>query len=116
MHGATGSVRTPIAMIALTDGASTESSENTRALSALIEAGIPFVGIGFGSDTGVQTLGLRQIDAPPTVAPNQHFNISAQLEMANVQAVPAFDLILLRDRQFLQKKTISPGKGSRLWL
>jgi uncharacterized membrane protein len=116
LHALTGAGRAPVAIIALTDGAANETAENTRALSALVEAGTPFVGIGFGSDTGVQTLGLRQADAPPTVAPNQQFSVAAQLEMVNVQEMPPFDLVLLRDGQFLQKKTISPGKGSRLWL
>jgi hypothetical protein len=115
-HALVGTAHAPLAVIALTDGAANESAENTRALSALVESHTPFIGVGFGSDTEVQTLSLRQAEAPPTVPPKQVFNISAQLEMVNVQEMPAFDLVLLRDGQFTQKKTISAGKGSRFWL
>lgn len=115
-HALAGTAHAPLAVIALTDGAANESGENTRALSALVESRTPFIGVGFGSDTEVQTLSLRQAEAPPTVPPNQVFNISAQLEMVNAQEMPAFDLVLLRDGQFVQKKTVAAGKGSRFWL
>jgi len=106
----------PLAVIALTDGAANENADNARALSALVEARVPFVGVGFGSDLGVRTLSLRQVDAPPAVAPNTEFHVSAQLEMMNSDETPAFDLVLFRDGQMSQKKSIQPGKGSRVWL
>src|SRR5262249_51999082 len=49
-------------------------------------------------------------------APNTEFHVSAQLEMMNTDEMPAFDLVLFRDGQMSQKKTVQPGKGSRVWL
>ncbi len=71
------SAQPPLAIIALTDGAANEPSENSRAVAALVDAHTPFIGIGFGSDTGVQTLTLRQAEGPPTAPPRQQFNIGA---------------------------------------
>ena len=34
----------------------------------------------------------------------------------NTEQLPAFDLLLFRDGQVLQKKSVEPGKGSRAWL
>ena len=107
---------TPLAVIALTDGAANEKSDNMRALSALLDANVPFVSVGFGRDTGARTLSLERIEAPPLAAPNTEFNITAHLQTINVDELPAFDLVLLRDGEFLQKKTIGESKGSRFWL
>ena len=54
----------PLAVIALTDGIVNESADNTRALTALVDARVPFIGVGFGSDQGVRTLSLREVEAP----------------------------------------------------
>jgi uncharacterized membrane protein len=110
------SSRPPLAVIALTDGIANESADNTRALTALSEAEVPFIGVGFGSDQGVRTISLRAVDAPPAVPTKTAFSISAQLEMMNADDLPPFDLVLFRDGQIVQKKSIAPGKGSRLWL
>jgi uncharacterized membrane protein len=106
----------PLAVVALTDGVANESADNTRALTALSEAGVPFIGVGFGSDQGVRTISLRAVDAPPTVPTKTAFSISAQLEMMNADDLPAFDLALFRDGQMVQKKSVASGKGSRMWL
>ena len=106
----------PLAVIALTDGIANESADNARGLSALLEAGVPFIGVGFGSDQGVRTLSLRSVDAPPSVTTKTAFSICAQLEMMNSEELPPFDLALFRDGQLHQKKSVTPGKGSRLWL
>lgn len=106
----------PLAVIALTDGAANERSENTRALSGLIDARAPFIGVGFGSDVGVQTISLRRVDAPQVVAPRTEFAVSAQLEVVNGTDVPEIDLVLYRDGKFAQKKTVAPSKGSRFWM
>lgn len=108
--------RAPRAVIALTDGAANESAENMRALSALVDAGVPFIGIGFGSDIGVPTLALRRAEAPPAVPPKQEFNVTAHLELLNAAELPAFDLVLLRDGLFAQRKTIPAVRGSRFWV
>ena len=105
----------PLAVIALTDGIANENADNNHALSALVETGAPFIGVGFGSDLGIQTLSLRHVDAPPVVAPKTSFNVSAQLEGVNLETLPAFDLLLFRDGQVSQKKSVQPGKGSRTW-
>ena len=111
-----GSEKPPLAVIALTDGAATENGDNARALAALLDERVPFVGIGFGSETGLRTLALRQATAPPAVPAKQQFHVSAQLETTGDGELPPFDIILLRDGQFSQKKTLRPGKGARTWL
>jgi uncharacterized membrane protein len=110
------SAQPPLAVIALTDGIVNESSDNTRALTALVDARVPFIGVGFGSDQGVRTLCLRDVEAPSTVSTKTAFSISAQLEMINTEDMPGFDLLLFRDGQMHQKKSVVPGKGSRTWL
>ena len=105
-----------VAVVALTDGAANVRSDNTRALSALLDSHAPFIGIGFGSDTGVRSLSLRQVEAPPVAAPNTEFQITAHLECMNLDQLPAFDLLLMRDGQMIQKKTVPAGPGSRFWL
>ena len=106
----------PLAIIALTDGAINVQRDNARAATALLESGVPFIGIGFGSETDVRTLSLRRAIAPPCVIPNQEFHLSAQLEMSSTEEMPPFDLLLLRDGTFVSKKTVSAGNGQRLWL
>ncbi len=106
----------PLAVVALTDGSANESADNTRALTELVDARVPFIGVGFGSDQGVRTLSLRDVEAPPTVTTKTAFGIAAQLEMMNAEDLPPFDLLLFRDGQIHQKKSVAPGKGSRTWL
>jgi uncharacterized membrane protein len=106
----------PLAVIALTDGAANERGENSRALSALVDAKAPFIGVGFGSDTAVQTISLRRVDAPPVAAPKTEFAVGAQLEVVNGTDIPEFDLVLCRDGKFVQKKTVAPSSGSRFWM
>ena len=106
----------PLAVIALTDGIANESADNTHALTALMDARVPFIGVGFGSDQGVRTLSLREVEAPSVVSTKTAFSIAAQLEMVNTDEMPAFDLVLFRDGELAQKKTVSAGKGSRTWL
>lgn len=106
----------PLAVIALTDGIANDNADNTRALTALVDSGVPFIGVGFGSDQGFQTLSLREVEAPPSVAPKTAFTISAQIESINTDEMPAFDLLLFRDGQMHEKKSVTAGKGSRAWL
>lgn len=115
-RGLAGASGTPLAVIALTDGAANEKADNTRALSALAETRVPFIGVGFGSDRGGRTLSLCQVEGPAVAAPNSDFNVTAHLEAANVEELPGFELVLLRDGKFLQQKTVPAGKGSRFWL
>ncbi|MDB6065870.1 MAG: hypothetical protein JWR26_2078 [Pedosphaera sp.] len=105
----------PLAVIALTDGSANENADNNRALTALVETGVPFIGVGFGSDSGVQTISLREAEAPATVSPKTTFDVSARLEAVNTGTLPAFDLLLFRDEQVLQTKSIQAGNGSRIW-
>jgi uncharacterized membrane protein len=106
----------PLAVIALTDGIVNESADNPRALTALMDARVPFIGVGFGSDQGVRTLSLREVEAPSTVSTKTAFSIAAQLEMINADEMPGFELLLFRDGQMQQKRSVVPGKGSRTWL
>jgi len=106
----------PLAIVALTDGIVNESADNTRALTELVEARVPFIGVGVGSDQGARTLSLRDVEAPAIVPTKTAFRITAQLETMNADEMPAFDLVLFRDGQVVQKKSVSAGKGSRTWL
>lgn len=106
----------PLAIIALTDGAANEDADNARALTTLVDAHVPFLGVGVGSDQGVRTLSLRDIEAPALVSTKTSFRVAAQLEMMNTEEMPAFDLLLFRDGQLHQKRSVTPGKGSRSWL
>jgi uncharacterized membrane protein len=106
----------PLAVIALTDGIVNEAADNSRALTLLADTAVPFIGVGFGSDQGVRTLSLREVDAPSAISSKTAFNVTAQLEMMNTEEMPAFDLVLFRDGQMYNRKSVSPGKGSRTWL
>jgi uncharacterized membrane protein len=105
-----------MAVVALTDGAANVKADNPRALSALVETHTPFIGIGFGCDRGVRSLSLGHVEAPPVAAPNAEFQLTAHLEAVNVDELPAFDLILFRDGEITQKKTVPAGPGSRFWV
>jgi len=111
-----GASEPPLAVLALTDGIANESSENARALSALVDSHVPFIGVGFGSEQGVRTLSLRQLEAPPIVPTRTSFGVSAELEILNAEEMPPFELLLYRDGQIAQKKNVAPGAGSRTWL
>lgn len=111
-----GSDDLPLAIVALTDGAVNVTHNNPRAVSAMLEGRVPFVGIGFGSEMGVRTLALQRAISPPTVPPKQEFQISAQLEMSSDEEMPPFDLLLLRNGLLHEKKTVRAGKGQRFWL
>src|SRR5262249_51676740 len=39
-----------------------------------------------------------------------------QMEMMNTDELPAFEMLLFRDGQLHQKRSVTPGKGSRTWL
>src|SRR6185369_928636 len=108
--------RTPLAVIALTDGIANEGSGDRQAMNALVDRHVPFIGVGFGADLGVQTLSLRRVEAPVTVPPRTVFSLSAELELMNAEEPIPLDLILYRDGQLVQRKSARPGNGSRTWL
>lgn len=110
------SVPPPLVIIALTDGIANDGSDNARAMGALVDSKVPFIGVGFGADQGVQTLSLRRVEAPTSVAPRTAFSISAELELMNADEPVDFDLMLFRDGQVVQKKSVTPAKASRTWL
>lgn len=106
----------PLAVIALTDGIANESVDNARAMSALVGSAVPFIGVGFGGDQGVQTLALRKVDAPTSVSPHSAFALTAELQWMNAEDATEFDLVLFRDGQAIQRKSVLPVRGSRTWL
>jgi uncharacterized membrane protein len=111
-----GSAQPPLALVTLTDGAANENADNTKGMTALVDAHVPFIGVGFGSDQGVRTLSLRDVDAPSAVSTKTVFGVAAQLEVMNADEIPPFDLLLYRDGQIAQKKSVPSSKGSRTWL
>lgn len=105
----------PLAVLALSDGAANVHSDNTRALVSLVESQAPLIAVGFGSSVSARTLSLRQVDAPTLTPPKSAFQILAQLEMNSPTELPSFDLLLFRNGQLLEKKSVQPGHGSRYW-
>ncbi len=106
----------PLAIFALTDGVTNEKGDNNKALSALMEERIPLFALGVGEDRGLKTLSVREVEGPATASKNTEFRITAHMEAINLDDSLNVDLLLLRNGQFCQKKTIETGKASRLWL
>jgi uncharacterized membrane protein len=114
-HGMSATAPPPVAVVALTDGVANEAGSNRAALQALVDAGAPFLGIGFGKDGGVSSLSLQRVEAPPAVAPKQRFQVTAQLQATADGELPAFDLVLMRDGRFHEKRRVAASQGSRFW-
>jgi hypothetical protein len=112
LHGS----QKPLAVIALTDGIANEAADDPRVMSRLEQSGVPFIGVGFGSDDGAKTLAMRHVEAPLTVSPKTSFNVSAELEMVSAQLPSGCDLVLFRDDQLLQRRALQLGTGSRAWI
>lgn len=108
--------RSAAGVLALTDGAANERDSDRRALSGLIEAGIPFFGIGFGSEKGVSSLNVVRLDVPAVVPPKHTFTLGVQLEANGEDLVPGFSISLFRDGQLLESRNIEGFKGARFWL
>lgn len=111
----TESGQAPLAVIALTDGVTTDDRDNRAAATALLRNGVPFVGVGFGSESGPQVLALRGIAAPARVPPKDEFRIEAALQTAGTGVFPPFQLLLLRDGKLRDQKTVREATGARLW-
>jgi len=109
------SERPPLAVMALTDGATTDEADNPRAIATLVENRVPFVGIGFGDETATRVLSLEHVVAPPVVSSEQEFLVSARLRVTGAEELPPFGLVLLRDGQFVEQKTVTAGTGARVW-
>ncbi|MFM9069355.1 MAG: hypothetical protein ACKOUR_18775, partial [Planctomycetota bacterium] len=105
----------PVAIFALTDGATNVDQDQRRGLSAVAESRVPVVGIGVGADLGPQTLGIQYFDAPPRVAPKQEFRLAVQLESGGSGMLPPLELLLLRDGKLHERKTLEPQQAGRIW-
>ncbi|HUY33950.1 MAG TPA: hypothetical protein VMV69_14480 [Pirellulales bacterium] len=106
----------PLAVIALSDGAATEEADNQRAMTLLVENQVPFIGVGFGRETGTRTLTIEHVEAPPVAPRKQEFRIAAALKVSGAGELPKFDLLLHRDGRMIQRKTAEAGSGARTWL
>lgn len=104
----------PLVAIAFTDGIVTEVRDNSRAVAALVTHSVPFVGVGFGSRTGGRVLRLDAIDAPAIVEPGQQFRVTARLHAIG-ESTPEFELLLIRDGQLADRKSIARATGPRTW-
>lgn len=105
----------PLLAIALTDGIVTTPSDHSRAVTALVTNAVPVLAVGFGSESGGQVIRLDAIDAPPIAEPGQRFRVTARLQ-ATGETIPPFELLLLRDGQFVERRRIEPSTGPRTWL
>jgi len=115
LQAATSSAEPPVAIVALTDGNANDATDNYKASSALLERGIPVYGIGIGSDAGPPTLALEKVTAPSVVPAKQQFRVAAELSVSGSSDLPSFELMLLRDGQLTQTKTVTAFSGSRSW-
>jgi hypothetical protein len=107
--------RPPVAIFALTDGATNVDQDQRRGLAAMADSRVPFVGIGVGADVGPITVGIQYLDAPARVAPNQEFRLAVQLESGGAGALPPLELLLLRDEKLIERKTLEPQSAGRVW-
>lgn len=105
----------PLAVLALSDGAANRSAADAAGLQALVESRVPFVGVGFGADSGAPTLSLARLSAPVQVPPRQSFRVAALLQATGDGELPAFELLLLRDGRLLRTKRVAAGPASRFW-
>lgn len=106
----------PLAIVALTDGAANDQQDNSRAMAAVLANRVPVISLGFGSESGVRLLSIQHVTAPPTAAPKQTFAVSSRLESTGPGDMPGFELVLLRDGKYVDRKRVAPGKGNRTWL
>ena len=104
----------PLVAIALTDGVVTHASDHPRAVGALVTGAVPLVGIGFGSQTGGRVVSLDDASAPALVEPNQDFRVTARLN-ATGESIPRMQLLLLRDGQLVEQRSLVPFDGPRTW-
>jgi len=114
-QAATADAEPPLAIVALTDGNANDTTDNTKAVSSLLDRLVPVYGIGFGSDAGPPSLALQKVSAPAVVPANQQFRVSAELSVSGAADLPDFELLLLRDGQLAQTKTVTAFSGSRSW-
>ncbi len=114
-RGLSASTETPLAVIALTDGVANRNESNNAAIAALLEKGVPFIGIGIGRDVEISSISLRNTSAPDTASPKQNFRVSAQLQATTTGEIPECEVLLLRDGKIAQTRKIPATRGSRLW-
>src|SRR5262249_18139317 len=88
---------------------------DAHALAAAVEANVPVFTVGFGSDRGAASLSLRQLEAPPVVAPRSPFELLVQLVSANVEEPAPVDVLLLRDGKLVETRTIALQRGARFF-
>jgi uncharacterized membrane protein len=114
-HALAADAEPPAALVAITDGAATESGHNRRALAALVRSATPLVAVGVGDDRGVPTLDLLRLDAPAAVPPRTSFRVTALLEAVTSGETPEIELLLLRRGRLVESRRVPPSHGSRLW-
>ncbi len=105
----------PLAVIALTDGAVTRTEYNDRASIALVEDHVPFIGIGFGTETEIRTLALQQMAAPATAVPRESFRVAVQMRATGAGRLPPCELLLLRDGKLVNRKRLPAIEAPRTW-
>lgn len=115
LHSNWDAENSPLAVIALSDGAVTRTAYNDRAAALLVQEDVPFIGVGFGTEMEMRTLAIQQMTAPLTVAPRESFQVAVQLRATGSGRIPPCELLLLRDGKLLKRKRLSPMEAPRLW-
>ncbi|MEE2936726.1 MAG: vWA domain-containing protein [Planctomycetota bacterium] len=109
-----GSEPPPLVAITLTDGITTQPTEHSRAVAALVTSAVPMVGIGFGSQAGGRVVSLEDATAPSLADPGQTIRVSAKLN-ATGKSIPPLQLLLMRDGQLIDQRRIDAFDGPRTW-
>jgi hypothetical protein len=115
LHAMASTPHAPAAVVALTDGVITDPSENSAALSVLLRSRVPFIAVGFGREVLRRSLTLLSLTARPIVPPDQPIRLSVELEATGTEPIAPFELLLLRDGQLVEKKSITRGAGAGHW-
>jgi hypothetical protein len=105
----------PLALIALTDGNATDSSENARAIGTLRDRGVPFLGIGFGSEAGVKTISIEEVMAPSRVPPDQEFRFAVRIQTTGGGEFPRANSYCSAMADSMTAKTLSTSAEPRIW-
>ncbi len=114
VHSVLATETPPLVAIVLTDGIVTNPGDHSRAVAAVVTHAVPIVAIGFGSQAGGRVVSLDDVDAPAIAEPGQQFRVTARLR-ATGDSIPAFELLLLRDGQLVDRRKVDRLNGPRTW-
>ena len=115
VHAISSQSPPPLAIVALTDGNATDPDDNQRAIGTLRERNVPFIGLGFGSETVIKTLSIEGVMSPSRVPPDQEFRLAVRLQSSGGGEFPPCELVLIRNGRLHDRKVLSSSAEPRIW-